>query len=292
MKQNKIKLLLSRYLKMSQIKKRPSTFYFDVSMTKYLIACFDGLSITTLDHLNKITWLDIIHWFKHNKRNLKNSTINKIIKFWSSVLNYFDIDNPLGKVERLKDDTQGYDVATYDTMKKVYSYIYNLDDSGNNLLYKLLISLLRDTGCRRNELLNLKFSNIQFDPNMIVLDITKNGKKRVTSFSNTITKPLLEKAYEKHGHISDYILWNYIKDERCSVDTVDYCMDKIKRNAKVKKLSSHMIRKFFASDMYNKLDGDVLTVQKLLGHASPDQTKVYIKDSADFLLKQYRKVIK
>ena len=37
----------------------------------------------------------------------------------------------------------------------------------------------------------------------------------------------------------------------------------------------HMIRKFFASDMYNKLDGDVLTVQKL-GHASPDQTKVYI----------------
>ena len=155
-------------------------------------------------------------------------------------------------------------------MKKVYSYIYNLDDTDNNLLYKLLISLLRDTGCRRNELLNLKFSNIQFDPNMIVLDVTKNGKNELLLFSNTITKPLLEKAYDMHGHKSDYVLWNYIKDERCSVDTVDYCMDKIKRNAKIRKLSSHMIRKFFASDMYNKLDGDVLTVQKLLGHASPE----------------------
>lgn len=287
-----IKTILNKYLKMSQIKKRPATFYYEVSMSKYITECFMHLKISNIDDLSKIEWLDIIHWFKTEKPNLKNSTINKILKFLSSILIYEDIDNPLGKLERLKDDTQGYDVATYDTMKKVYSYIYNLDDSGNNLLYKLLISLLRDTGCRRNELLNLKFSNIQFDPNMIVLDITKNGKKRVTSFSNTITKPLLEKAYEKHGHISDYILWNYIKDERCSVDTVDYCMDKIKRNAKVRKLSSHMIRKFFASDMYNKLDGDVLTVQKLLGHASPDQTKVYIKDSADFLLKQYRKVIK
>ena len=79
-------------------------------------------------------------------------------------------------------------------MKKVYAYVYDLDDEDNNLLYKLIISLLRDTGCRRNELLNLKFSNIQFDPNMIVLDVTKNGKKRVTSFSNSLTKPLLEKC--------------------------------------------------------------------------------------------------
>lgn len=292
MSHKSIKTILNKYLKMSQIKKRPATFYYEVSMSKYITECFMHLKISSIDDLSKIEWLDIIHWFKTEKPNLKNSTINKILKFLSSVLIYEDIDNPLGKLERLKDDTQGYDVATYDTMKKVYSYIYNLDDEGNNLLYKLIISLLRDTGCRRNELLNLKFSNIQFDPNMIILDITKNGKKRVTSFSNTITKPLLEQAYNKHGHLSDYVLWNYIKEERCSVDTIDYCMDKIKRNAKIRKLSSHMIRKFFASDMYNKLDGDVLTVQKLLGHASPDQTKVYIKDSADFLLKQYRKVIK
>lgn len=45
-------------------------------------------------------------------------------------------------------------------MKKVYFYIYNFDDSGNNLFYKLLIFLFCDIGCRRNELLNLKFSNI------------------------------------------------------------------------------------------------------------------------------------
>src|SRR5690606_3299982 len=147
-------------------------------------------------------------------------------------------------------------------------------------------------GCRRNELLNLRFNDISYDPNMIVLKITKSGKKRITSFSNSLSKPLLKKAYEKHGLISDYVLWNYIKNERCSVDTIDYCMDKMVRNAKVRKITSHMIRKFFATDMYIKLDGDVFTVQQLLGHATPDQTKKYVKDSAEFLLKQYNKVIK
>ena len=189
-----IKKILSDYLKMSQIKKRPATFYFDVSMSKYIVECFNDLNVTVLSDLIDYKWLDIIHWFITNKTNLKNSSINKITKYWVSVLNYFEIENTLGKIEKLKDDTQGYDVATYDTMKKVYAYLYDLDDEDNNLLYKLIISLLRDTGCRRNELLNLKFSNIQFDPNMIVLDVTKNGKKRVTSFSNSLTKPLLEKC--------------------------------------------------------------------------------------------------
>lgn len=95
---------------------------------------------------------------------------------------------------------------------------------------------------------------------MIVFDIIKNGKKCVIFFSNIIIKFLLEKVYEKYGYILDYILWNYIKDERCLVDIVDYCMDKIKRNVKVRKLFFYMIRKFFVSDMYNKFDGDVLMV--------------------------------
>ena len=93
-------------------------------MSKYIVECFTDMRIELLDDLKVYKWLDIIYWFTINKSNLKNSTINKIIKYWSSVLNYFEMDNPLGKIERLKDDTQGYDVATYDTMKKVYEYIY------------------------------------------------------------------------------------------------------------------------------------------------------------------------
>ena len=82
MSNKSIKTILNKYLKMSQIKKRSATFYYEVSMSKYITECFMHLKISSIDDLSKIEWLDIIHWFKTEKPNLKNSTINKILKFF------------------------------------------------------------------------------------------------------------------------------------------------------------------------------------------------------------------
>ena len=287
MKKNLIDLMVD-YLEYSYTKKAKGSYVYDTSQYKYLVPFYEQNDINLVEDLKNTTWIKIIAFYKD--KGLKNSTINKIAKFICTVFNYYGITNPLGKRIILTDDTDSFIAATREMMERIYKYLLKLDNQKNHLLYKLVIFLGRDTGLRRNEMLNLKFSDISYNPNIINARFTKSKKNRITSFSN-FTKKYIQMAYKKHGHLSDYVLYSYLDDKKCEKDSFYYVYRLLKKDLKID-TSSHCIRKYFATDMYVKLDGDLLTVQKFLGHKDPNQTKVYVDIPADFLLKQYKKVIK
>ena len=286
------------YLKMTKLQETSSvnyrsgsvaTYNFYLGMNNYILEFLNHYNIENYNQLSKYSWLSFVDYYKNIRGGLKNNSIKKIQKYFKMVFNYYNIEIPFkDKFIVLTDDTKSIATATFSEMSLIYNYVFSLDNKDNNLSYKLIISLLRETGLRRNELIRLKFKDIDLDSNIIRIIETKNRKNRIAFFGNQ-TKELLKVAHKLN---SEYVIYNYLKDKPATNDMIDYCLEKCSKKCNLNRLSSHMIRKYFATDMYEKLDGDLLTVSTLLGHENLDQTKIYIKDSVSFLKKQFDKVIK
>ncbi|MEM0174147.1 MAG: site-specific integrase, partial [Sulfolobaceae archaeon] len=95
------------------------------------------------------------------------------------------------------------------------SYISSLLSACRSLKYRVILSLLIDTGLRSKELLTLKKSDIDIERRMIVVRNTKNGEERVVFFTDR-TADLLKKYLptvkgEKLFDISYQALYKAIK---------------------------------------------------------------------------------
>ena len=138
---------------------------------------------------------------------------------------------------------------------------------------KAMVELLYATGVRVSELINIKFSNIDMNRNVIRV-LGKGSKERLITFGDqahdAITKYLLirDKSQSKELFLSNrgkilsrVSFWNRIKVylTRCN----------LKSN-----ISPHTLRHAFATHLLNR-GADLRSVQMLLGHSDLSTTQIY-----------------
>jgi len=138
---------------------------------------------------------------------------------------------------------------------------------------KAMVELLYATGVRVSELINIKFSNIDMNRNVIRV-LGKGSKERLIPFGDqahdAITKYLLirgksqskELFLSNRGKILSRVsFWNRIKVylTRCN----------LKSN-----ISPHTLRHAFATHLLNR-GADLRSVQMLLGHSDLSTTQIY-----------------
>mgnify|MGYP006415055129 FL=1 len=138
---------------------------------------------------------------------------------------------------------------------------------------KAMVELLYATGVRVSELINIKFSNIDMNRNVIRV-LGKGSKERLITFGDqahdAITKYLLirgksqskELFLSNRGKILSRVsFWNRIKVylTRCN----------LKSN-----ISPHTLRHAFATHLLNR-GADLRSVQMLLGHSDLSTTQIY-----------------
>ena len=141
---------------------------------------------------------------------------------------------------------------------------------------KLIISVLYQTGMRRDELITLRDKDVDFFAN--TLKVTgKRNKQRVIPFGNELREEIrryLDYREKEVGSVTErlfvkkdgeplypVLVYRIVKRELCRVSTR-------------KKLSPHVLRHTFASVMLNN-GADLDSVKELLGHASLNSTQVY-----------------
>ncbi|MEM1626414.1 MAG: site-specific integrase [Sulfolobaceae archaeon] len=156
------------------------------------------------------------------------------------------------------------------------SYISSLLSACRSLKYRVILSLLIDTGLRSKELLTLKKSDIDIERRMIVVRNTKNGEERVVFFTDR-TADLLKKYLptvkgEKLFDISYQALYKAIKRVGKKVGV---------------ELRPHILRHTFATVAIKK--GIPLpVVQRLLGHKDIKTTQIYLHLITDDIFKIYK----
>lgn len=131
------------------------------------------------------------------------------------------------------------------------------------------------TGARKEEILSLKWENIDFNKNTIELLHTKSNKKRVIPLAKSLRKILLKL---KNYNSSEYVFINPATGKRY-VD-IKKSFNHAVEISGLKKFRFHDLRHTFATRLIEK-GIDIVVVKELLGHASIQTTMIYVHSDAE-----------
>ena len=136
-----------------------------------------------------------------------------------------------------------------------------------------IVGLAVSTGCRRGELLQVRWDDVDIPGNRILLSHTKNGRPRHT-YLNYLSHQVLA-SMGVHG--GQELLFPGVTPAQVSVAFIRAC-----KAAGIEDFSMHDLRHTYASHM--RMNGaDLHTIQKLLGHSDPRMTDRYAHLSESFL---------
>lgn len=141
-----------------------------------------------------------------------------------------------------------------------------------------LMAILRGGGLRRAELVNLDLSDFQADLLRLDIHLSKGNKDRVV-YLPVEAISLINKWLSLRGSQSGPLLCpvnkgGQVQLRRMCTDAVFKILRERARKAGIESFSPHDLRRTFCGDL---LDAgvDLVTVQKLAGHASPVTTAKY-----------------
>ncbi len=153
-----------------------------------------------------------------------------------------------------------------------------------HLLQATAIEILLFTACRRNEILSLKWEQINFLHRFFLLETTKNGKKRVVPLL-----PELIASLEKLPKVSEFVFpgkSEHIKELRKT-------WSRLCKIAELQDVHLHDMRRTAASHLV--MHGKTLyEASKILGHSSTSCTSIYARfdvESVRTLLSDFKKIV-
>lgn len=219
---------------------------------------------------------------KGNNATSINSKLARIRAF----LNYMvecDVikENPAKKVKKAKTDVK-IDVFTDQQIKQMLSYYRRIKQREKSLFayrdYTLIVTLL-GTGLRLQEVVNLKWSDLDFENYMLTV-FGKNRKREMIPITEKLVKELLAyqvfvKSYFKDKQI-EYVFTN-IKGKQMTKNAVQSIFKRLSKimNFKDVRLSCHTFRHTFCQKL--AMSGmSAFAIQKLMRHQDISVTMKYV----------------
>ena len=138
----------------------------------------------------------------------------------------------------------------------------------------VMTNFLLSTGIRRNSLINIKIKDVDFDAEVVHIRVTKNRKPLIIPLNPDIKKILQEYLKYRKGEPDDYLFCNVFGGQALT-STVYHQIYDYNRSRGVEKTGMHRYRHIFAKK-WVMMGGNVVTLQKNLGHSSLAITQTYL----------------
>jgi len=160
----------------------------------------------------------------------------------------------------------------------------------DNLRDEALVELIYSTGMRVGEISNLKIGDINFD-NSEIRVLGKGNKERIVILSQKSSKKIKNYLIKSKRNImlnSNPLFQNNIGGSLSDRSIQRLLKKYILMSGLDSNLSTHSLRHSFATHL---LDGgaDLKVIQQLLGHSSPETTKIYTQVSVKSMKEIYNK---
>lgn len=238
-----------------------------------------------------VNYAQIRHWIVSLvNAKISNRTINRKVSSLKSFYKFLQKTkqieaSPLVKHQALKVLKQ---VQVPFSEKEIFKVLDALDEGDfESVRNKLMVELFYSTGMRRNELINIKMTDIDY-VNETVKVLGKRNKERFIPLLKTVKESLLKySVMREEVEISSPYLF-LTKNGKKIYDTLVYRVINNYFSAvssKVKK-SPHVIRHSFATHLLNE-GADLNAVKELLGHSSLASTQIYTHSSLGKLKEVY-----
>ena len=153
----------------------------------------------------------------------------------------------------------------------------------------LIIELLYDTGCRVDELVNIKLKDVnQTEKSIKVLG--KGAKERIVFYGEYgreyLESYLIDREVLLNGRKSEYLFVSLESDQLTTRRIAQIIEDILKIVGIKNKVTPHTLRHTFATHLLNN-NADLRSVQELLGHSSLSTTQIYTHVSNERLRQVY-----
>lgn len=280
-----------------------------VSVTKYLnsLKYERKLSINTIEsytsNLKKYvsfiakdpisaTSDDVLKYLK-SEYVMKDTTI---AHYFTAIHNYYRFlvennylkENPCESLYMPKVSTNIPKFLTYEEVDRLLDVPLN---TPYDYRTKAMFELLYATGIRISELINLRFSNLDLNNDLIRVE-GKGSKERVVPINETSKKYLLlylndyRNLLIKPNKINDYIFLNNLGTKISRVGVFKLIKSEAIRANIKKDVSPHVFRHSFATHLLNN-GANLRVIQELLGHSSISTTQVYTHVTDSHLRSEY-----
>lgn len=217
---------------------------------------------------NQINQNDIYHYLSYLANTLKreSSTLNvaySALKFYYNNLIDYNLFKSIKRPKRNKD------------LPNILSKgeVQKLLEVTKNVKHKALLSLIYSCGLRVSEAVKLKFSDLDFERNIINIKQSKGKKDRITLFSKKIQSIISE--YIKIYRPTLWLFEGWSSSTHLSIRSAQKIFEKSKNLAKInKEVSIHSLRHSFATHLLEQ-GVDIRYIQMLLGHSNIKTTEIY-----------------
>ena len=298
------------------IPKKLLIIFNDGELNKILSKYFDYLESKSLsDNTVKNYFRDLIDYFIYLKQNDLPPTKSIEPKHIRKMLSFL-IDKGFSKVsisrkisaiksyitflEKFNYSTNNYSelisipkkskkLPKVMTKKEVSQLIKHVEmNTKKNLRDDALIELLYSTGLRVSEVANLKLKDINLKKSEIKI-LGKGNKERIVIFNNKSKEKIISYLKNDKRYISiktEALFQNKFK-EALSTRSIQRILKKYLNFSGINsKYSTHTLRHTFATHL---LEGgaDIKVIQQLMGHSSPETTKIYTHVSSSTLKNVY-----
>lgn len=215
-----------------------------------------------------VTKADIKKYLLYLNDNLMNKprTINLQISALKNFYDDYHCKKLFHDIKRLKTEKRIPIVFSKEEIERMIN-------NTQNIKHKLLISLLYSSGLRVSECIKLKLKDIDFNNNLIRINLGKGKKDRIVMLSIRVKQMI--KDYIKEYNIDNY-LFPGINTSHITKETAELVVRKKGMKVIKKRVFPHALRASFATHLNNN-KVDISKIQKLMGHADQRTTEVYIK---------------
>lgn len=139
----------------------------------------------------------------------------------------------------------------------------------------VIVNFLLSTGIRQNSLINIRVKDVDFQAEVVHINVTKNRKPLIIPLNRNI-KSILEEylRFRQSNDEDDYLFCNEY-GYKLQRSTVYHAMCDYNKRRNVQKTGVHRFRHTFAKQ-WILMGGNVVTLQKILGHSSLAITQEYL----------------
>ena len=284
--------MIDRYLEYINIEKRysPNTIIsYRKDLEDFAKFLLDTESIENLQKADKKMVRNFIIHLNNQKLSKRsiNRKISTLKSFYNFLLRISEIKtSPLEGISMLKFYAEKQIPFSEEEMKHL---LLILEEAQVELLDKLIIEVLYQTGMRRAELCNLPLENVNFSRNEIVV-IGKGNKERIVPISPDLSNVLKIYYLEHRKPTAEAEKYFFVssKGKKITEKFVYLMVTSYLSQVSLKeKKSPHILRHSFATHVLNS-GAEISKVKKIMGHASLASTQVYTNANIEQLKKVFQ----
>ena len=253
-----------------------------------------NLSHLTLENIEiYINWLKDTKKLKDSSINVRIAAVMTFVKYLQNKeLNYFNEFNRILSIENKKVPKNTITYLSTDDIKKIMN-TPNIKDK-QEFRELVILMFIYETGCRVQELCDLKFESLNLKENPTVTLFGKGSKSRIVPINKEL-KNLLEKYIELYQINNCNFLFKNKYGNKITRQGIQYIFDKYS-NIIINKenyifpcnLTPHVFRHSKAMHLL-EAGVNLIYIRDFLGHESITTTEIYAKTNPEIKRKELEK---